>query len=347
MTGNSSKPAETRNAQVFAVELALEWLNQNAGQQRIPMAIRDLLAASRLAFERGERAPQKDSLTLGELWRLQRGISDSGSVAPLRASELSRWWSSREAHLAQFCSDRGSDLIPRLIVHPGGGRHHANRFSIAIEPTRPYEDERPNVLEVPELDAAPPGAAGDSRTIVYRIDPAKPALWLRLLVGSKPFPINSWRGYVLLGSAVFNFVLVGLLAVVTYLDWSRPRPVTTADLASFAISALLGTGLWVLTRPIRQLPTRRVTTAGAAYLAVSELHGQLRTMQDKDRKLGGRVFSVVRHWGCCPVCSAEVDLADGQGPFAGRLVGTCHDAPTEHVFSFDPVRLIGSALRDL
>lgn len=70
-------------------------------------------------------------------------------------------------------------------------------------------------------------------------------------------------------------------------------------------------------------------------------------MHDHDRKLGGRVFSVVRHWGTCPVCSAEVDLADGGGAFPARLVGRCQDAPNEHVFSFDPVRLIGYPLREV
>lgn len=223
MTGNSPKPGETRNPQVLAVEVAIAWLDQHGGQQRIPMAIRHLLEATRVAFERGEAAPEKDSLTLGELWRLHRG-GDAGPATPLRAGEVSRWWSSRENHLAQLLADRGSDWTPRLVVHPGGGRHHATRFSIAIELVEAACDNPLEPTGVAAVETKGTDEAGSPRAIVYRVDPAKPALWLRLLVGDRPFPIDSWRGYVLLGSAVANFGLIGLLAFVSYLDWSRARP---------------------------------------------------------------------------------------------------------------------------
>jgi hypothetical protein len=68
-------------------------------------------------------------------------------------------------------------------------------------------------------------------------------------------------------------------------------------------------------------------------------------MREGDSKLASRVFSLVRHWGICPVCAAEVDLASGGTAFPDRLIGRCHDAPLEHVFSFDPVRLVGEPLR--
>jgi len=88
-----------------------------------------------------------------------------------------------------------------------------------------------------------------------------------------------------------------------------------------------------------------LTLATAQYLAFGELYGQLRTMPEGKTPDRRRIFSVVRHWGTCPVCSAEVDLGDGGREFPGRLVGKCRDAPSEHVFSFDPVRLTGRLLR--
>lgn len=54
-------------------------------------------------------------------------------------------------------------------------------------------------------------------------------------------------------------------------------------------------------RPIRSLPRQRVTLAATAVLAWSEVYGQLRTMQEPDRRLASRAFSVVRHRGVCPV----------------------------------------------
>lgn len=321
MLGNSPKPAETWNSQVFAVEVALEWLDQNAGQQRIPMAIRDLLEATRVAFKRGHLAPEKDSLTLGELWRLHRGGAIGGPATPLRASEVSRWWSSRETHLAQFSADRGSEWIPRLVVHPGGGRHHANRFSVALEPAGACGADGVQVVDEPGLDVGGALAAAPSSKIVYGIDPAKPALWLRLVVGSKPFPINSWRGYILLGSAAVNFGLIGLLAAFTYVDWSRPRPVSTADLATLALSATAAAGLWVLTRPIRQLPISRVASAGPAYLAVSAKRQRTDhlTPTDLDAAAKGSVRLCQTAWTAAPT---ELDTAASQLVRGRYSVGT-------------------------
>lgn len=218
------------------------------------------------------------------------------------------------------------------------------RFSIGFEATAalaPDDTDMEGDLPGPATSALHPARPV---AITYRIDPAKPALWMRLLVGSQPFRINSWRGYVLLGSAVLNMALIGALGFLVYLDWSRPRPVSTADLAHLALVVALSIGLWTLSRPVRELPSRRVTLAGVSYLAISQLHGQLRAMHHSDRKVGGRVFSVVRHWGICPVCSADVDLDEGGSAYPDRLVGRCHDSPSEHVFSFDPVTLSGSMI---
>ena len=189
------------------------------------------------------------------------------------------------------------------------------------------------------------GHQGDEPGVLrYRIDPVRPALWLRLLVGSRPFPINSWRGYVLLGTAVVNFVLIGLIWIGLLASWTPGKPITTADFANVTLALIISFGLWALTGSVRRLPTQRVTLAGPMLLPLNELYGQLRTMRDQQGKFDSRIFSVVRHWGTCPICAAEVDVASGGRAFPDRLVGRCHDAPLEHVFSFDPVRLVGERL---
>lgn len=224
----------------------------------------------------------------------------------------------------------------RLCPYPlprgqeGGGRGLPSRLSFDFRPTPETE---------PEGDIAPPET--DPTQIRYQMDPVKPALWLRLLVGSRPFPVQSWRGYVLIGTAALNMVLIGLVWFWLYISWSRGHAVTTSTLAQLGIVLLVTAGLWWSSRPVFHLPTQRVTMAGPSFLAFSELYGQLRTMLAPGRKLKSREFAVVRHWGTCPICSAEVDLDHGRTAFPDRLVGRCHDAPLEHVFSFDPVRLVG------
>ena len=332
MDANSSKPVETTNPQVSALALARDWVLAEGSSSRPGHLVATLINASFEAVSRGDEPPEKDSATLAAIWR-EEMHTGSQDPSPLRSSAVEAWWGAHRQALIQRCQDAGCTLMPALHVLPGGGRGVQTRYRLQFVPTPDAESEEPAAAEVADPDQ-----------IVYRVDPAKPSWWLRLLLGRRPFPVASWRGYILLGSAVVNFLLIGLLWWVLWATWSTPQPVTTARLAEFGVTAALTGLLWWLTGPVRKLPTQRVTLAGPAHLAFNELFGQLRTMPEGSGKDRRRIFAVVRHWGNCPVCSAEVDLDDGGRAFPDRLVGRCHDAPTEHVFSFDPVRLVGQRL---
>ncbi len=140
-------------------------------------------------------------------------------------------------------------------------------------------------------------------------------------------------------------MLIGLLWLILFIDWIANRPIYTSDLALLGVIIVISAGLLRTCMPIWRIPTHRVTIAGDAMLAMNQFYGQLRAMPVPSHKPNSRVFSVVRHWAICPICSAEVDLAWGGAAFPDRIVGRCHDSPLEHVFSFDPVRLVGAPLR--
>lgn len=335
MAANSSKPDETRNRRVFALEVARSWLAREGGRARAAIMVDTLLESTAIALERGEPPPDKESIDLLAIWQELRPRGQSGPGSPLRASELQEWWAARAKQLRQTCAAEGAAWLPRLVVKPGGGRGLATLFQIALDPL----EAGPAVDGGEELIDAEPG------TVSYVISPARPAWWLRLLMGSRPFAMNSWRGYLLAGVALVDVLLIFLIWLGLYLLWAEPRPVSTADVALAGMSVIISHFLWRGIRPVWQLPTQRVTLAGLTFLAFNELHGQLRTMPLSGRREAGRVFSVVRHWGICPVCSAEVDIQNGGRDFPGRLVGRCSDAPLEHVFSFDPVLLKGRPLR--
>jgi len=332
MDANRSKPAQTGNPQVESLQLALEWLDREGGQQRNARVLREVLDTTLTAISRGESPPETDTTTLRALFQRLEGAGD-GAAKVFRATELGNWWDSRQEQLRQRCALAGCALTPYLVVKKGGGRGLPSRLSFQFRPTLEAEPEED--IATPELDPT---------LVCYQMDPVRPALWLRLVVGSRPFPVQSWRGYVLIGSAAMNMALIGLAWFWLLSSWSRGAPVTTATLAQLGLTMLVTAGLWWLSRPVFHLPTQRVTMAGPSFLALSELYGQLRTMPAPGRKLKSREFAVVRHWGTCPICSAEVDLDHGRVAFPDRLVGRCHDAPLEHVFSFDPVRLVGRAL---
>lgn len=334
MNANSSEPAQTCNSQVQSLQLALEWLDREGGQQRNARVLRELIEVTATALSRGDAPPEKDTPTLRALVQQLDGDIVAPPMKPFRATELANWWAAREEQLRQICNRQGCPWTPRLVVKTGGGRGLPSRLSFEFHPAG-------------EADPDGGTTTSDARTtaVRYQMDPAKPALWLRLMVGSRPFPVQSWRGYVLLGTAALNMVLIGLIWLGTYASWTKGHAITTAELAQLGLALLLTASLWWLSKPVRELPAQRVTMAGPSFLALSELYGQLRTMPAPGGQLKSREFSVVRHWGTCPICSAEVDLDSGRAAFPDRLIGRCHDAPLEHVFSFDPVRLIGAPLR--
>lgn len=335
MDRNSPKPAETGNPQITALHLGLQWLDREGGQQRSARALREVMEQTLTAVSRGERPPETDTNTLREILQKLEG-DPLGASKSVRAADLRNWWGAREEQVRQLCAREGCSLTPRLVAKQGGGRGLPSRLSFEFYSTIGVEPE------VEEDEAA--ASAGRSCVVRYEMGPVKPALWLRLLVGSKPFPIQSWRGYVLLGTAAFNMALIGFIWLAMYASWTRGHSITTATIAQVAFAVLVTLGLWWLSAPMRKLPTQRVALAGPSFLAWSELYGQLRTMPAVGRKLKSREFSIVRHWGICPICSAEIDLDSGRAAFRDRLVGRCHDAPFEHVFSFDPVRLVGRPL---
>ncbi|WP_156899866.1 hypothetical protein [Luteimonas mephitis] len=331
MDRNSPKPVETGNPQADALRLGIDWLDREGGQQRNPRALREVMGITLTSVSRGEAPPETEATILRKI--LQHEDGTSAPAKPLRATELENWWKAREEQLRQMCAREGCSLTPRLVVKTGGGRGLPSRLSFDFYPTLGAE---------PEADTSTQETTNE--LLRYQMDPVKPALWLRLLVGSRPFPIQSWRGYLLLGTAALDMVLIGLLWLGVYALWMQGQAITTATLAQLGLALLVTAGLWWLSKPVFQLPTQRVTIAGPSFLALGELYGQLRTMPALGRKLKSREFAVVRHWGICPICSAEVDLDSGRTAFPDRLVGRCHDAPLEHVFSFDPVRLVGKPL---
>lgn len=332
MDANSPKPGQTGNPEAQSLELVRDWLDRQGSQQRTIRILQEVVDTTLTAVLRGDEPPEADTTTLRALFQRLEGTGD-GDFKSFRATVLGNWWDSRQEEIRQRCAQAGCTLTPHLVVKTGGGRGLPSRLCFEFRPTLEAE---------PEEDVATPEV--DPTFMRYQMDPVKPALWLKLLVGSRPFPVQSWRGYVLIGSAVLDMLLIGLAWLWLLSSWGRAVPVTTATLAHFVLVALVTAGLWWLSRPVFLLPTQRVTMAGPSFLAMSELYGQLRTMPAPGRKLKSREFAVVRHWGICPVCSAEVDLDHGRAAFPDRLVGRCHDAPLEHVFSFDPVKLIGKAL---
>lgn len=328
--------------EVSAVEVLRAWLDREGGNQRIPQVLDVLAERTAADLEKGHSSPALDAESLRKLHADKHGgrVTDSPATRWLSSSDVRRWWEQRQGRIARACREAGLATAPTLSLQPGGGRGNTTQYRLDVLPL-PVDGEAAvgtNLLD--DFSQEPPGV------ICYQSEPAKPTWWLRLIIGTAPFRMRSWRGYLLMGMVIAEGLVLLVLWGLILLIMNRPRPITTGDLAMLAVASLITWGWWRLQQPIVRLPVDRVTIAPDYFLAWSQYHGQFRLVRDAQSKVAGGWFQLVRHSGYCPVCSGEVEISAGGEAFPGRLVGCCGDSPFEHVFSFDPVSLTGANLRD-
>ena len=104
----------------------------------------------------------------------------------------------------------------------------------------------------------------------------------------------------------------------------------------------------MLVGPFYLILERGVAIAPGWLLGLHEDYGQIELRQTEQMRANGkfiREVRLVRYQADCPICKAEIDIRRGRREFAGRLIGVCREAGTEHRFSFDHISKIGVPLR--
>ena len=337
MDANSPKPPQTGSEDLSALRSLRRWLEQGVGNSRIPQVLEILAGQTQAALSKGFVAPSLDAETLQTLHLDAHGGRATSSPARwLSSSQVERWWSHRQFALDQTLRAAGEVRGIDLVIHPGGGRGNPTLYQLACRDLEP--EAEPPVEHSGEASTPP-------HTIVYQSEPAKAAWWLRLLVGDQPVRMRSGRGYLLIGLTAAEALVLVILWLLVGLSLQHPRPLAARDVSTILFSVFITWSWWKWMQPLIRLPSERVTLAGDVFLAMSQFHGQLRLVRDAQSKLAGGWFQVVRHWGVCPECGGEVEIADGQPAHLGRLVGRCSDSPLEHVYSFDPTSMSGFRLQ--
>ncbi len=166
-------------------------------------------------------------------------------------------------------------------------------------------------------------------------------LLLRRLFSAGEIGIGSLRHNVLrfnlLGSSlfmlIFSMAAVGMMVI-------ENRPIGTRDLGLVLLVGIGGLMWWQKWRPVLQAREDRITPLPDEWLPIKAAPAQL----ERKRTDSGEVLRLVRYVASCPVCGGDMHLASGAPEWPRRTVGRCADAPREHVFSFDPVKLIGHRL---
>lgn len=341
MEGNRSKPAETRHSHLSAVRVLGDWLLQEGGNQRIPQVLALLAKSTELELGEGRDPPCAEVETLAHRYVDAHGgtLGDTPAGRWLRRSEVEKWWNARRPAIEQACQRAGVEWLPLLAIKAGGGRSNSTEYRIEFVPleyaAQPESREgSPDISETVDPDGI----------VRYQIEPAQTSLWVRWLSSAPQFQLSSWRGRLLTGLVLLALAWVVVNWLVAFLGLWPDRPFSSRNLLALVIAGTQTWLMWVIFGPLGQLPWHRVTLAPDVMLGGNQMYGQFRLIRNSKKKAPGGWFSIVRHWGTCPICSADVELRSGAKTFPGRLVGRCSDSPLEHVFSFDSVTLMGTSL---
>jgi hypothetical protein len=260
-----------------------------------------------------------------------RVSGDPGEI--VRSSKPEAMLEKRRHKLAMTWEAKDLPWLPRITRQVGGGRGLSSTYRL--------EFVARDVVTPPE----PSSSSGDQQ-LAYEVRAAETALLARWLFIPEGFALSwrSWRGLTF----VSLLVLVGMgMAGLFILAWSalaHPGPLRAMDLWLIVMCAFVGVGLWFGLRAFFDVVDQRIVSAPSALLSLNEAYGQLRCLRRKDTKLPGGWMSLVRITSECPSCGAAIELLPGKPDFPGRMVGRCRDAPSEHVFSFDPTTFRGRPL---
>lgn len=334
------KPTHSGSPTLSALDALLHWLQTEPPQSKHRDVLVVLAARTRDALTRGIESPVADVRQLAAWHRDHYGgpaPSEPVTGKWLPATQMERWWGSRETGRRQFAVTAGCALEAVLAIDVGGGRGNQTtyRFRFAALPVVERDAAGP--------DADEPVAADGVVRVTYEIEAAKGSWRAWLLLGAEPFVMRSMRGAILITAIATPFAVAALCVLAcAFIVWNHVGALTSWLGPLAFVAAFMATGTWAL-RAFWQLPTLRVTIAPEWALAFSQFHAQLRLTRDNDKKRQGR-FSFVRFHSSCPICVGTVEVRDGGRAFPGRLVGCCTDSPREHVFSFDAVTLRGRLL---
>jgi hypothetical protein len=339
MDPNSTNPVETVNRDVSTIAWLREWLRLEGGNNRSAQVLAVLAEQTERCLARGEQPP------VGEMEALREAVLDreggqKSEEQPLAKwlprKQLQTWWDSREARRTNQASAAGLTHRPKLIAQEGGGRGNVNRFCFELEPI----PSSPNALE--ESDAS--GASGPPNQMTYSGRPMRASVLFRWLLPGRPVLLRSWRGLALAGWLIASGLLVVLVWGLAFLILRHAGPLTGIDLFIVLFAILVTGSTYLADKPWLSLPEERLAIAPDIVLRWDEPYGQLQLIRDRAGKRSGWL-TLMRYSGTCPICAATVELTEGRRDFPGRIIGRCRDAPLEHVFSFDPVSLTGTPLR--
>lgn len=260
---------------------------------------------------------------------------------------VSTWWDSRRRSIRLAMVGAGVDFEPILDRRGGGGRGNKAVNSLRMIPLSDSStDDSPQEANTSEDHTAARAPASPApEAAFYRRLTDSPVLLsnvlLRRMFSAGEIGIGSLRHNILrfnlLGSSLFMAIFAISAVVLLVIE---NRPIATRDLGLIVLAGIGSLMWWQKWRPLLHAREDRITPLPDEWLPIKADPAQL----ERKRTDSGEVLRLVRYVATCPVCGGDMHLASGAPEWKRRTVGRCADAPREHVFSFDPVKLIGARL---
>ncbi|WP_234418836.1 hypothetical protein [Parazoarcus communis] len=337
--GNYGKACDTPFAGERELKVLARWLEQEQSDADGWHILNEL---TRRSLDRINMSESARCFTTEELcdWA---GIAATSNLW----KSVKTWWESRRRRVRLAMCRAGVDFEPILDRRGGGGRGNRAVNSLRMVPlieggaeeslqetNNPDVDTATGALVVPIVEEVLYWQPNDLPVKLSN-------LLLRRLFSAGEMGIGSLRHnllrFNLLGSSLFMLIFsisaVGMMVI-------ENRPIGTRDLGLLFLVGIGGLMWWQQWRPVLLAREDRITPLPDEWLPIKAAPAQL----ERKRTDSGEVLRLVRYVATCPVCGGDMHLARGAPEWPRRTVGRCADAPREHVFSFDPVKLVGHRL---
>ncbi len=295
-------------------------------------------------IQRVDCEPWQRALTREEIF----GEEDTGSENPKSKENRLREISKRSL----LFYEKGLPLYRQKVSEAGLERILVVRENIgggSGNPTTYYLESVPFDGEIGSILPAPTDVRSDK--IVYRKSDSENIKlnWKgSLSFGRGGIKRPQWRWWLFLSSLLFQILFIALSVIVVFLELSLTpdSPVTSSNLRSLLMAALIGWFFYFFhIRSWLTLTDRKMMILHPGeHLKNSERPAQVEKVHDPDNGDFAQ-YKVVRYESSCQICGGPVEIQDGGKAWPDRFVGKCTNSPLEHVYSFDRFTMRGKLLR--
>lgn len=153
------------------------------------------------------------------------------------------------------------------------------------------------------------------------------------------FLLSRWRKVMFLSVALTTLLVILAIWWISMIALSH-APDTHAFVRIAVTFAIVASTVWVFVGWFVRLVMNRVTMAPLLLQDWSGHDDRVMELRWDEEHQTNRIL-IKRYVADCPICEGKVRIQPGRRQFPSRLVGRCGAAPTEHVFSFDPIVRVG------